>query len=212
MGHPDCKADLLSIPPLLAKLLNKQYHEEDDLLLRVSSRAYMMGDLNVGRTASTRKLISVSATPMFHGNPRFTSVMYRERASHGDFMCYHFGEIRVLFSVSTSTSTSAKVVEDDAPMFALVRQYDQDYPSLSLPSSASGQLSHACGYGALLKSWEPTSAEDAYIVGCMQLKLLGRHLDRVIPLSWIMQEVMVIPAFTNPASGISYLNKWYWKE
>lgn len=208
MSNTHCKADLLSIPPLLAKLLGKQYNEEDDLCLRISSRAYLMGDRTVGRTSPTRKVISISATPLFHKNPRFTTVMYRETPVGGDNVYHVFAQVRVLFSVPTSPS--ATTVEDDAPKYALVRRYDRLYPSLNPDPEADEFLSHVRGYVSLLRIKEPTAEEDAYVVGCMQLKFSGSHVDRIIPLSWIVQDVMIIPSFINP--DIHYLNKWYWKE
>lgn len=205
MTEPLCKADLLSLPSKVAALTGSVYNKNADMIITVTSRAYMWGKLSIGRATPQRQLMSLAATPEFYDNPRFTSVMFSSPAELGHPVMYHFADVRLLFSVPGVVVGAGP----DANKFALVRLYDRYFPSLAPTASPAAVKARAIEYGDLLHNWEPSALEASQGTRCMHLKQSSSFETLVIPMSWIVQSVMVLPDFSDTNEESFFVNKWY---
>lgn len=210
------KADLLSIPRKLCELQGTVYDPANNLAFKVTSRAYAPGELTVGRPSPTPGLISMSADPEFHDHPRFSNILYKQGSRRIPGVLYKFAEVRVLFCLprSKSEELAAKqgsVEDQDANKFALVRLYDRWLPSLGPFPTDAEQIIRISDYGDAMSKWEPNAYESVNGTCCMQLSKLPTFATVVIPLSWVVQDVMVIED-PNPRSDDRvkcFLNRWY---
>lgn len=220
MSDEESKADLLSVPSKLAQMQNRPYYENEELTIEVSSRAYLMGKRTIGQPTPIPQLMCLSATPIFHEKRRFTSVLYQHKT--GSVALYQFAEVRLLFSIPPSSSaanTTARASLGAAPdvnanKFALVQCYNRFLPFLSSCPTPQEQQARNVEIGMGLLSPSPTEAELSMGTGCMKLRRLSKLATLVIPLSWIVQGVMVIPELGTEAkardSDLCFLNRWYW--
>lgn len=203
MTDPASKADLLSIPLQLAQHLDTVYDPDSPCLLSVSARAYFMGvdEVSTKETSKVPELMTLIANPNFHKHPQFSSVLFKRKIDSGPVI-YMLGQVKVLFS-----SVGIK--------YALVRMYDRVLAAQA-PNPTISELREtyaSVAYGVALRSFTPSAEEPAHESGCLQLRLVAEDsplATQVIPLSWIVQSVIILRDHTYPLGNRFLLNHWFW--
>lgn len=219
MTHARCALDVMSVPYKLANhlmLTTGQVKYGTETLatsVTLSARAYFMGQRVMNTSAKSpiaATLNSILATPSFYNSPQFTSVLFKERM-HGSER-YRIGQVRLLFSVpgvQSKTKAGAVLARLSPPVkYALVQLFDRVMPSSSPAGLAEGEI--PCGHSLL--ELQPTKEEDSKPTACMQLWRLPPWQTVAIPLSWVVQTVMVVQDFTAGEEPNRFLlNKWFWR-
>lgn len=204
MSYPASRVDLLSVPLHLAQHNNTAYDADQSCRLQVVGRAYFVGvdEVSTKETTKVPEVMGLIANPWFYGKPQYTSVLFKRKTDSG-LDVYMLGQVRVLFS-------------SEGIKYALVRMYDRVTAAI-VPDPTLQQLrEHAVSYGISLTTFTPSAEEQAHESGCLQLRLVpeGPTATQVIPLSWLVQSVMILPDHRFPlCAGLRnrfFLNHWFW--
>lgn len=161
---------------------------------------------NLAQGTIPASLNSILATPAFFKTPQFTCVLFKETVSGSDQ--YSIAQVRLLFSVPVTKSQAGAVAARLNPpvKYALVQLFDRVKPDVS-----SRQPEEEMRCGRSLLEWKPTPEEDAKPTACVQLRMLSSKGTVVIPLSTVVQTVMVLQDFSEGNTDRFLLNKWFWR-
>lgn len=227
MLNTELRAAMLSIPLKLAQHLRTAFNPHTDLWLTVSQRAYLMGQrvMSTPAKALGPEMYSLLASPSFHNSAQFSKVLFRQDTPVGTL--YRIGEVLIMFTTSDScprvkrgekakaeAAAAAAAAAADPSLrpvkYALVQLYDRVMPTLRLGAAPGDMSSQLNDFGALLKSWKPSEDELLLPTGCVRLEKTPGY-TMVIPLSWVVQTVHVVPHKGTPYPNRYLLNKWFWR-
>lgn len=211
--------DVMSVPERLSRLTKTVYDSKVQLRVKISARAYLMGEriMSAPGTALSPELNSLIASPSFYKTPQYSDVLFKQTVVSGadKVVVYKLGQVRVMFSPAArlvlrgrpTTATPQQPVT-----YALVHLYDRHQLTLSLGNPPCELDPDTARYGASIADWRPTLGEQSVDTGCVSLRQLPPWGTMVIPLSWVVQAVHVVPDGSTDEPDRFLLNRWHWNK
>lgn len=211
--------DVLSIPERMSIFTRLEFDPTATLRASISARAYCMGRrvMSDPGTELALELNSMIASPSFYNSAQYSDVLFKQTVGDGPEKeeVYKLGQVRVMFSLAARSLTrgGAAIPKPPPPVkFALVHLYDRHRVTLSLGSPPSQLNPHTALYGGSITDWKPTVTESEQGSCCISLRQLPAWGTMVIPLSWVVQVVHVVPDCASTEPDRFLLNRWHWSK